>query len=120
MVLSDPVQPMKIPVPVLPTNKLKVFVVGLAFLAAPTMMGATSTDAVVGSTCLVPIYHTDFAFPAEGGKIVRIGDRMFFVQDYRAECADAGVNGEIIKGSQTSTIAGTVTPPTEPKPNCIP
>ncbi len=83
-----------------------VLVIMLAFVLVPIIGGATTTESVVGSTCLVPIIHTDFAFPPEGGKIVKIGDQMYFVQSYRAECANAGANGILIKGSQSGTVAG--------------
>jgi hypothetical protein len=87
----------------------------MAFATAPTILDAASLESIVGSTCLVPVIHTNFAFPPEGGKIVKIGEQMYFVQDYRPECANAGANGQLIKGS--GTVAGTTTPQPSPTTN---
>ena len=110
-------------------NKLAVLVTVLAFASVPMMTGGstavnTSVESVVGSTCLVPIFHTNFSFPPEGGKIVRIGNGLYFVQDYRPECADAGANGQLIKGSQQSAISTAnmeqnITNTSQNNPNCM-
>ncbi len=105
---SDPVHKMIL----LHKNKFAVLMVASAFAVTPVFTNATDLgSSIIGNNCLVPVYHTDFAFPPEGGKIIRTGDQMYFVQDYRPECAGAGTNAQVI--AQTST-------PTEPKiaPGC--
>ncbi|MBX4187324.1 MAG: hypothetical protein KW802_03680 [Candidatus Doudnabacteria bacterium] len=108
----------------IPTNKLAILTMALAFVLAPTTIGADFGDIVVGNTCLVPIIHTNFMFPPEGGKIVKIGDQMYFVQSYRPECANAGANGVLIKGSQNGVVAGSANAVpqenvTQTKSNCL-
>ncbi|HTL39200.1 MAG TPA: DUF4430 domain-containing protein, partial [Methylomirabilota bacterium] len=58
---------------------------------------------LLGDPCLVPIYHTDFAFPPEGGKIVKIDDHLYFVKTYQPGCANAGANGTVISTSGNNT-----------------
>lgn len=65
--------------------------------ATSTTAGSRIVDFLVGDSCLVPVYHTNFAFPPEGGKIVRIGNQMFFVKDYLPGCENAGAGGIIIR-----------------------
>ena len=38
--------------------------------------------------CLVPIYHTNFAFPPEGGNITTIDGKLYFVKTYESGCSD--------------------------------
>lgn len=86
-------------------SKLKVLVAVLAMSVVPTFSGA-DLGAIVGNNCLVPIYHTNFPFPPEGGQIIKVGNSMYFVQNYRAECANAGSGGQVIKtASSTSTVS---------------
>ena len=59
--------------------------------------GGKVIELLAGDNCLVEVYHTDFAFPPEGGKIVKIGNRMYFVRTYVAGCENAGSNGTVIR-----------------------
>lgn len=85
--------------------KGKIFAVLLAFILAPAMMLAEDTfsQRIAGEACMVEVFHTDFAFPPEGGKIVKIGSRMYFVRDYLPGCQNAGT-GTIIKSSSGQTV----------------
>lgn len=72
-------------------------------------LGSKIVDTVVGDPCTVPVYHTDFPFPPEGGKIVKIGNSMYFVKTYIVGCENAGLSGTIIKSSeQSNTPSGGV------------
>jgi hypothetical protein len=66
----------------------KIFAVVLGFVLAPAFITAQNAagTSIVGSTCLVRVYHTNFRFPPEGGRIVQIGDEMFFWKTYLPEC----------------------------------
>lgn len=66
----------------------KIFAVVLGFVLAPAFITAQNSagTSLVGSTCLVRVYHTNFRFPPEGGRIVQIGDDMFFWKTYLPEC----------------------------------
>jgi hypothetical protein len=88
-------------------NKLAFLAVVMGFALAPTFLRAA--DTLIGNTCLIPIIHTNFRFPPEGGKIIQIGDQMYFVQSYRPECGNAGSEGTLIKGSPQGTVGGTST-----------
>ncbi len=92
-------------------NKLKVLVAVLAMSIVPTFSGA-DLGGIIGNNCLVPIYHTNFLFPPEGGQIIKKGNSMYFVQNYRAECANAGAGGVVIKTAGSSTSSVTVVNPT--------
>lgn len=66
----------------------KIFAVVLGFVLAPAFITAQNAagTSIVGSTCLVRVYHTNFRFPPEGGRIVQIGNEMFFWKTYLPEC----------------------------------
>ena len=87
--------------------KSKVFIAALAILAVPMFSNAVSTtESVVGNTCLVPIFHTNFPMPPEGGQIIKTGNQMYFVQTYLSGCENAGNIGTVIKTS-SGTVPGT-------------
>jgi hypothetical protein len=71
-------------------------VLGLAsaiLMVFPMFTGAAvvvNPGGVTGDPCLVPIYHTEFAFPPEGGEIAQIGNQMYFVRTYNPNCAHYG------------------------------
>src|SRR5688572_454504 len=88
-------------------NKAAFIAVVLGFALAPTFLRAA--DTLIGDSCLVPIIHTNFNFPQEGGKIVQMGEQMYFVQNYRPECANTGSQGTLIRGSPQGTVGGTST-----------
>jgi hypothetical protein len=88
-------------------SQLKIFAAVLAAAIVPTFISAeTSLQSFVGTTCLVPIFHTDIMFPPEGGAIIKIGNQMYFVQNYRQECVSIPSNAQIIKTS-SGTVTGT-------------
>lgn len=100
--------------------KGKIFVAALALLTVPMFSGAALAETIVGNTCLVPVFHTDFAFPPEGGKIVKIGSQMYFVTDYVPGCENAGSNGVVIKTSNgfVTGTANTQINSAVPRHNC--
>ncbi len=51
----------------------------------------------LGNSCLVPVYHTDFNFPPEGGVVIRNNDHLYFVPTYLPGCADAVQAGVVVK-----------------------
>jgi hypothetical protein len=62
----------------------------------PTTTTATNTgnsDLNLIGKCLVPVFHTNFAFPPEGGKIVKIDGQLYFVKTYEKGCENAGSEG---------------------------
>lgn len=66
----------------------KILAVVFGFVLAPAFITAQNAagTSIVGSTCLVRVYHTNFHFPEEGGRIVQIGNEMFFWKTYLPEC----------------------------------
>jgi hypothetical protein len=52
----------------------------------PTGAGGSVLNFLIGDPCLVPIYHTNFIFPPEGGRIETIDGQLYFVQDYLEGC----------------------------------
>lgn len=71
------------------TTNVKILATVFGFLMAPAFITAQSTvgNTLVGTVCLVRVYHTNFNFPPQGGQIVTIGDEMFFWRNYLPECA---------------------------------
>lgn len=67
-------------------KKLLAAVLGLAFAPAFISAEHTTGNSLVGTMCLVRVYHTNFAFPPEGGRIVQIGNEMYFWRTYLPEC----------------------------------
>ncbi|MBX4205248.1 MAG: hypothetical protein KW788_03655 [Candidatus Doudnabacteria bacterium] len=87
---------------------------------------------LAGEPCRVPIYHTEFAFPPEGGQIIRIGDQMYFVKTYLPGCENAAAGGapvstrtvnqfpqndQIVSGTETTVVPRT-TNYVAPKTGC--
>ena len=109
----------------------KVLVVALAFLAVPTLIGASTSsttnntiNSLVGTPCLVQVFHTDFMFPPEGGEVVRFPNgQMFFVQNYVSGCENAGAGGTVIKSSSGASVNVPQNSPSNtyanPPRNCI-
>jgi hypothetical protein len=60
-------------------------------------------NALAGEACRVPIYHTDFAFPPEGGQIIREGDQLYFVRNYLPGCGGSGVSAGSTAVSRVAT-----------------
>src|SRR3989344_5740069 len=89
---------------------IKTLAVALAFALVPMYMGASTINALGEDSCLVPVYNTTFAFPAEGGEIVRIGNQMYFVKNYLPECAGAASGGQVIRSSSSGAVAGNQSP----------
>lgn len=73
------------------TSVIVAVAASLAFALTPAFMNANTAaaPAIIGSNCLVKVYHTNFNFPAEGGQIVQIGSEMFFWKNYLPHCANA-------------------------------
>jgi hypothetical protein len=59
-----------------------------ALLFVPIFISADSISGIVGdpNPCYVPIYHTHFTFPPEGGQIVQSGDQLYFYRNYQPGC----------------------------------
>jgi hypothetical protein len=103
--------------------KIAVFMATILAVAFPMFMSADTEGlgasgqglgAILGETCLVPVYNTDFAFPPEGGQIVRAASgQMYFVKNYLSGCANAGSVG-------TPVARGTVIPPATTPPFVAP
>lgn len=72
------------------------------FVAPQTGTDSTNTgngiiNFFLGDSCLVPVYHSDFNFPPEGGAVIQNGDRLYFVPTYLPGCADAVNAGTVVK-----------------------
>jgi hypothetical protein len=52
---------------------------------------------LLGDPCLVPVYHTDFIFPAEGGAVIQQGNQLFFVPTYQPGCSSYLSRGTVVK-----------------------
>ncbi len=69
-----------------------------------------------GELCLVPIFHTDFEFPPEGGQILQIGDQLYFNRVYLPGCENMSSLGTVLPGhgvvftSSGTVPAGSATP----------
>ncbi|HEV8601041.1 MAG TPA: hypothetical protein VGQ87_00385 [Patescibacteria group bacterium] len=92
----------------------KILVVMAAFFAVPSIMLAadnpTISSSVLGDDCLIRVFHTDFAFPPEGGKIIKIGSAMYFARDYLPGCENSASRGQLVQASPTgAVVAGTTT-----------
>ncbi|HYC79623.1 MAG TPA: hypothetical protein VEC17_01195 [Candidatus Binatia bacterium] len=87
----------------------KIFAVVLGFILAPAFIhadfpglsGAFGTQ-LVGDPCAVRIYHTNFNFPPEGGRIIMVGQELYFIRTYRLECANTGSQYPTVASSTTS------------------
>lgn len=76
----------------------------------------------IPSKCRVPVYHTNFAFPPEGGKIIKAGDQLWFIIN-TAGCENAGSGYPVVKGASTTPSpppAGGPSPSPTPSPNPSP
>jgi|GEM_PF-2612119 len=79
----------------------------------PTTTTATNTgnsDLNLIGKCLVPVFHTNFAFPPEGGKIVKIDGQLYFVKTYEKGCENAGNNGTPVAPGSDPPAQTTLTP----------
>jgi hypothetical protein len=116
----------------------KIVIALVALLSVPTFITATHDRAYnpspytggrthyenTGLTfdeCRVPVYHTNFLFPPQGGVIIDTGNGMFFVRTYLPGCENAADGYPVIKGAAT---AHPPTPhptpqPTPPPPRCV-
>lgn len=110
---------------------MKIFALTVlaAWLVVPTFISANDgalSRSIVGDLCLVPVFHTEFMFPPEGGQIIKTSDgSMYFVRTYAPGCANAGSIGTVITThgiENTGTIvnAPAYTTPvyTAPKTGC--
>lgn len=66
----------------------------------------------VADSCYVRVYHTNFKFPPQGGKIIQIGSEMYFVKDYLPGCENAASAGFV-------KVAGTNSMPAIPLQNTV-
>jgi hypothetical protein len=83
------------------TKKI-IFVLAIAAIGIVPTFTQADLGSLVGDTCLVPIFHTQFAFPPEGGQIIRGFDgQMYFVRTYLPGCANAGSSGTLISSGST-------------------
>ncbi|OGE89053.1 MAG: hypothetical protein A3J07_00255 [Candidatus Doudnabacteria bacterium RIFCSPLOWO2_02_FULL_49_13] len=67
--------------------------------------GSSIVNFFLGNSCLVPVYHTDFLFPPEGGVIIRSADQLYFVPTYLPECAQAATAGTVVKKAGDTNAA---------------
>jgi hypothetical protein len=70
----------------------------------PTSINPGMPSSIVGDSCAVRVYHTNFRFPPQGGKIVLIGNEMFFIRDYRPGCELAGLNGTVLVSGSSAGV----------------
>jgi hypothetical protein len=85
----------------------------LAFALTPAFINAQTANApaAVNPHCLVRVYHTNFNFPPEGGRIVQIGSEMFFWKNYLPQCANAASGMSQVVSStppQTQVVSNTL------------
>jgi hypothetical protein len=59
--------------------------------------GGNLLNFAIGDPCLVPVYTTNFAFPAEGGHIIQVGNQMYFAKTYQAGCESATTGATVIR-----------------------
>lgn len=102
-----------------------ILVIIAAWLVTPTFISASDrteglfTRSIVGDQCLVPIFHTNFAFPPEGGQIIETADgSMYFVRNYLPGCGSTGSIGTVVRTKTAGSVTHVVTP--EPKPYVAP
>lgn len=50
-------------------------------------------DSFWGDPCAIKIYHVDINFPPEGGRIIQVGDELYFVRSYKPGCENVGLGG---------------------------
>lgn len=91
----------------------KVAAVVFGFALAPAFIAAEYTPnyyyplsgalppQLAGDPCAVRVYHTNFQFPSQGGKIVLVGDEMFFIKDYAPGCQNAGAGAPVLSASNS-------------------
>jgi hypothetical protein len=107
-------------------NKLALLVTVIAFGLVPTFSRGDSLSDSFAEPCLVPVFHTEFKFPEGGGKIISIGDDMYFVRTYLPQCQNSGGGYPVIKGSNTAVVTPSTVPYNAPaagtgqsaRPNC--
>jgi hypothetical protein len=73
----------------------------------------------IPSDCRVRVFHTDFAFPPEGGKIVKVGDELYFIKTYLPGCGNVG-GTPVPSPSPSPTPTPTPTPNPSPTPTPTP
>src|SRR3989344_4025717 len=78
---------------------------GLQVVARGSIAGSSIVNFFLGNSCLVPVYHTDFLFPPEGGVIIRSADQLYFVPTYLPECAQAATAGTVVKKAGDTNAA---------------
>jgi hypothetical protein len=91
------------------TMAKKVLAVVFGFVLAPAFISAADGgltgsfgSQVAGEPCAVRVYHTNFVFPNEGGKIIQVGPELYFVRTYIPGCANAGGYFPTVVQSPTS------------------
>jgi hypothetical protein len=79
------------------------FVFAPAFIHAdfPGLSGAFGSQ-LAGDPCAVRIYHTNFNFPPQGGKIIMVGQELYFIKTYRLDCVNAGAQYSTVAASASS------------------
>ena len=80
---------------------------GSAGVGAPT----ASVGANLVGTCLVPIFHTNFLLPSEGGRIIKIDSQFYFARTYLPGCEHS---------ANTGTVVATPAPSSAPNPSPAP
>jgi hypothetical protein len=77
--------------------------------------GQSVVEFFAGNPCMVPVYHTNFVFPSEGGAVIRVanGD-LYFVPTYVSGCTAALSKGQVIRSSDQPPSQ--IPPPTQNPP----
>jgi hypothetical protein len=103
---------------------LKIFFIVLGFAFAPMFITANTVTApstwgvgspgstIVGDQCFIRVYHTNFAFPPEGGQIVQRGNELFFWRNYLPSCSVLPAGAIVIMDKPTTPVPVPTAPPT--------
>lgn len=59
--------------------------------------GGQFLNFVMGDACLVPIYHTNFSMPAEGGTIIEKDGDLYFAKTKERGCESSASSGTIVR-----------------------
>jgi hypothetical protein len=86
----------------------KILAVVFGFVLAPAFISADHEsrglsgafgNQIVGEPCAVRVYHVNFNFPPQGGKIVQYGNELYFIRTYQPGCEQAGSTGNLLVAS---------------------
>ncbi|MBX4188018.1 MAG: hypothetical protein KW793_02680 [Candidatus Doudnabacteria bacterium] len=87
---------------VLPANQPVVVTSTTGANSVNNTLNGSLPPQFVGEPCAVRVYHTDFRFPEGGGKIIQLGNELFFIRTYKPGCENAGSGGIVLASSPNS------------------